>query len=79
MLGYIVAKACASPRNSTWFTRPVHQTVSPRERVGSGDKTNETQRGLKAGIYEAGIYEAGIYEAGIYEAGIYEALYPGCS
>ena len=21
-LGYIVAKACASPRNSTWFTRP---------------------------------------------------------
>ena len=22
LLGYIVAKACASPRNSTWFTRP---------------------------------------------------------
>ena len=22
LLGYIVAKVCASPRNSTWFTRP---------------------------------------------------------
>ena len=30
---------CTSPRNSPWFT---HQTVSPRERVESGDETTES-------------------------------------
>ena len=35
LLGYIVAKACASPRKFDL----VHQTVSPRERVESGDET----------------------------------------
>ena len=33
LLGDTVAKVCASHRNLTWFT------VSPCERVGSGDET----------------------------------------
>ena len=37
LLGDTVTKVCASPRDFTWF---MHQTVSPRERAGSGDKTN---------------------------------------
>ena len=35
LLGYIVAKVCASPRNWTWFTR----LFSPHEKVWSGDET----------------------------------------
>ena len=35
LLGYAVARVCASPSNST----SVHHTVSPYEGVGSGDET----------------------------------------
>ena len=36
LLGYIVAKACTSPRNSTWFTRPVLLVRG----LGHGDETS---------------------------------------
>lgn len=39
LLGYTVAKECASPRNSTWFA----ETVSPCERAVSGDDVNYEQ------------------------------------
>ena len=40
LLGFTVAKVCASPRNLTWSTRP----FSPHERVGSGDNTRIIQQ-----------------------------------
>ena len=36
LLGYIVTKTCASPTNSTWFTRPFLLV----RRWGSGDETS---------------------------------------
>ena len=43
LLGYTVAKAPASPRNSTWFTRPF---LLVRGYVGSGDETRRGQSDL---------------------------------